>query len=260
MCCSIITPMGDVNGAHGPAAEAPRTAGSGGRRERARLTRQRIAESALRLFSANGYAATTMDAIAHGAGVAVQTVYFTFHTKAEVLIEAIRIAGGGPGEPGDVMSRAWVQEAFAASDGGRRLALIVEHGTEIYRRLAPMFRAISAAASVDPDVDEAWNEIVRGRRQGMRRMTQEMEDRGELRLGLGAARAADIMSSVNRHDVYLAFTVECGWSVEEYKAWAYATLARQLLRDSEASAALAAGSSATAGMSFETALLDLPVR
>jgi len=249
--------MTDVNG---PAAEAPRITRPRGRRDRARVTRQRIAESALRLFSANGYAATTMDAIAHDAGVAVQTVYFTFHTKAEVLIEAAKIAGGGPGTTADVMSRAWVQEAFAAPDGGRRLAVIVEHGTEIYRRLAPMVRAISAAASVDPGVDEAWNDIVRGRREGMRRMTQAMEDRGELRRGLGTARAADIMSAVNRHDVFLAFTVECGWSVEEYKAWAYATLARQLLSDSEADTALAAGSPATAGMSFGTALLDLPVR
>ena len=67
------------------------------RRERAKATRRRIAEAALVRFSGQGYAATTMDAIAGDAGVAVQTVYFTFHTKAELLIAALKIAGGGPG-------------------------------------------------------------------------------------------------------------------------------------------------------------------
>jgi len=157
------------------------------------------------------------------------------------------------------MDRAWMQEAFAAGDGGRRLALVVEHGTDIYRRLAPMFRAVSAAASVDADVDEAWKVIVEGRRTGMRRLMKSMQDRGELRAGLGPTRAADIMSAVNRHEVFLALTVESGWWGEAYKAWTYATLARQLLGDRQGGDALAPGSSATAGLSFEAALRDLLV-
>jgi len=41
------------------------------RRERAKATRHRIAEVALARFSEHGYAATTMDTIAHDAGVAM---------------------------------------------------------------------------------------------------------------------------------------------------------------------------------------------
>jgi len=200
-----------------------------------------------------------MEGIAQVAGVAVQTVYFTFHTKAAVLIEAITVGGGGPGASTEVMSREWVQDAFAAPDGGRRLALIVEHGTEIYRRLAPIYRAVSAAASVDSDVDAAWQMIIDGRRDGMRRMTQVMADRNELRPNLDENRAADILSAVSRHDLYLAFIAEAGWSVEEYKAWAFATLARQLLSEAASTKALAVGSPSTAGMSFEAALRDLSI-
>ncbi len=69
------------------------------RRERAKATRRRIAEAALARFSGQGYAATTMDAIAGDAGVAVQTVYFTFHTKAELLIAALKIAAVGRVQP-----------------------------------------------------------------------------------------------------------------------------------------------------------------
>lgn len=250
---SIIGPMSDVN-ADAAAVATP------SRRQRAAATRRRIGEAAFRLFALNGYAATTMDAIAREAGVAVQTVYFTFHTKAAVLIEAMKVGGASPAEAVEVMNRPWIEEALDAQTGGRRLAVIVEHGTDIYSRLAPMFPAVIAAASIDPDVDEAWQRVVRGRREGMRRITQAMEHRGELRDGLGIDRAADIMSAVHRHEMYLAFVGESGWSVEAYKAWLYVTLARQLLTDDQAKRALAPGSDALAEMSFASARAELPIR
>jgi len=250
---SIIGPMSDVN-ANGARVAAP------ARRLRAAATRRRIGEAAFRLFALKGYAATTMDAIARDAGVAVQTVYFTFHTKAAVLIEAIKIGGGAPAYAVEVMNRPWIEVALEAETGGRRLAVIVEHGTDIYSRLAPMYPAVSAAASIDSDVGEAWQRIVRGRREGMRRITQAMAHRGELRDGLGTDRAADIMSAVHRHETYLALVAESGWSVEAYKAWLYVTLARQLLTDDQAKRALAPGSDALVGMSFASARAELRIR
>jgi AcrR family transcriptional regulator len=245
--------MSDVNADSAAVATPPR-------RQRAAATRRRIGEAAFRLFALHGYAATTMDAIAREAGVAVQTVYFTFHTKAAVLFEAMKVGGGAPAEAVEVMNRPWIQEAFDAQTGGRRLAIIVEHGTDIYSRLAPMYPAVSAAASIDPDVDEAWQRIVRGRREGMRRITQAMAHGGELRDGLGIDRAADIMSAVHRHETYLALVGESGWSVEAYKAWVYVTLARQLLTDDRAKRALAPGSDALVDMSFASARAKLPFR
>ena len=110
------------------------------RRDRARATRRRIAEAALGRFSDQGYAATTMDAIAHDAGVAVQTVYFTFHTKAELLIASLELAGGEPDSSEVVMERAWIGRVMQAPTGGRRLALIVEHSNDIYARVGPCCR------------------------------------------------------------------------------------------------------------------------
>ncbi len=78
-----------------------------------------------------------MDAVARDAGVAVQTVYFTFHTKAELLIASLEIAGGEPGSPEVVMERAWIGRVIEAPTGWRRLALIVEHSNEIYARVGP---------------------------------------------------------------------------------------------------------------------------
>lgn len=221
------------------------------RRERAKATRRRIAEAALVRFSGHGYAATTMDAIANDAGVAVQTVYFTFHTKAELLIEALTIAGGGPGAPEDVLARDWVAEVINAPTGPRRLALIVEHGNEIYRRVGPLLPAVQAAASVDPDVALAWQGLVDRRRHGMRRVVDDVfAQRRELRAGLDPGLALDLLFGLHRAEVFVAFTVECGWTVERFKAWQFVTLARALLPAADAEGACAPGSASVADLSF----------
>lgn len=221
------------------------------RRERAKATRRRIAVAALGRFSGHGYAATTMDSIAHDAGVAVQTVYFTFHTKAELLIAALTIAGGGPASAEDVLARDWMAEVIDASTGPRRLALIVEHGNEIYRRVGPLLPAVQAASSVDSDVEVAWRGLVDRRRHGMRRVVDEVfARRGELRAELDPELALDLLFGLHRAEVFVAFTVECGWTVERFKAWQFVTLARALLPANDADEACVPGAAAVADLSF----------
>ncbi len=62
-----------------------RTYHSPRRLEQAAETRLEILESAQRLFERDGFAATTMAAIATEARVALKTVYVAFETKAGVL-------------------------------------------------------------------------------------------------------------------------------------------------------------------------------
>src|SRR5260370_17833852 len=64
-----------------PAATSTRTP----RRPRAQATRRRIRDAARRLFVERGYVATTIEAIAGEAGVAVPTVYLAFGTKPALL-------------------------------------------------------------------------------------------------------------------------------------------------------------------------------
>jgi len=51
-----------------------------------------MVEAAYRLTSTRGYMETTMAAIAAEVGVAVQTVYFTFHNKPALLRAAFEFA------------------------------------------------------------------------------------------------------------------------------------------------------------------------
>ena len=196
-----------------------------------------------------------MDTIAVDAGVAVQTVYFAFHTKAEVLMAVVAVAGGEAGDPEDPVERAWFGRVMAASSGPRRLALVVEFGNEIYRRIGPLMPAVRAAASVDPNIDRAWRDVAARRRDGMHRVIDALEHRDELRPGLHPSLALDLLFGVQRSETYLAFTEECGWPLDRYKAWQFATLARQLLPREAAEAALAEGSRDVSDLSFAQELV-----
>jgi AcrR family transcriptional regulator len=63
----------------GTAAESPRE-------RKRRDTRQRIAEAGQRLFLANGYEGTTLDAIAAEAGISRRTFFSYFKSKDDILL------------------------------------------------------------------------------------------------------------------------------------------------------------------------------
>ena len=57
----------------------------GWREKKRRETLQRITDSALRLFVANGYEATTLDAIAEASGISRRTFFYYFDSKEQIL-------------------------------------------------------------------------------------------------------------------------------------------------------------------------------
>lgn len=58
-----------------------------GLRERKRReTLQRIAKTAIKLFIANGYEATTLDAIAEASGISRRTFFYYFKSKEEIVL------------------------------------------------------------------------------------------------------------------------------------------------------------------------------
>ena len=80
------------------------------RKEKAAATRRRIIAAAAEEFVHSGYHGTAMTAIANRAGYAVQTVYFVFHTKAELFAAALDTAVLGPeGKP--PLDQDWARDA-----------------------------------------------------------------------------------------------------------------------------------------------------
>src|SRR6476620_2228397 len=82
------------------------------RREQAAATRGAILEAAQRLFERQGYAATTMAAIAAEAGVALKTVYVAFETKSGVLRALWHLLLRGDEDAAPVADRSWYREVL----------------------------------------------------------------------------------------------------------------------------------------------------
>ncbi|GAA4360013.1 TetR/AcrR family transcriptional regulator [Microbacterium rhizosphaerae] len=199
------------------------------RAERARGTRHRIVEAAAALFAAPGYPATTMERIAQDAGVAVQTVYYTFGTKGALLCAAMDYASAGQHDPDPVMQRAWIARVMNAPTGGRALAIALSNGVDIYARAAPLWPAIRAASS-DPTVVSYWEGVGRGRRIGMQQVVDRLARMGALREDVDAARAGDILFTLHSHDSYTTLVTDASWPLPEYKSWLHGVCVQQLLR------------------------------
>lgn len=198
------------------------------RAERALATRRRMLSAAQELFLQQGYAVTTMDQIAAAAGVAVQTMYYTFRTKGLLLREVVEVAAAGAERAAPVMDRGWALEMLSTRSPQRALALAVEHGTAIYERVAVLWPAVAEAAG-DPDVAAYWRTVGAGRREGQRRLVAHLAELGALRDGLDSDRATDLVVLLMGHDVYRSLVVDAGWTLPAFRTWLFATSVQQLL-------------------------------
>src|ERR687891_703029 len=92
------------------------------RRQQAAATRLHILQAAQRLLERQGYAATTMAAIAIEAGVSLKTVYLAFQTKSGVVRALWDVLLRGPVDR-PVAAQPWYREVIQERDPQRRLRL-----------------------------------------------------------------------------------------------------------------------------------------
>ena len=194
-------------------------------------TRRRIAEAAARLFAADGYTDTTVQAIADAAGVHVQSVYLVFGSKVRVLAEAAAVLVAGPDEEAGTPppERGWVLEMFAEPDPARQLALYVRNMREVSERYLRLVDIMRATAANDPDVGRFLAQAEEGRYAGPAHLMLELAAKDALRPGLTPERAADITYAVTSYDVFRTLVEERGWTGDETEAWLAQTLATLLL-------------------------------
>jgi AcrR family transcriptional regulator len=173
-------------------------------------------DAAYELFCAAGYRATTMDAIAERAGVAVQTLYFTFHTKDE-LFEAVheRTVLGDENLPPPM--QPWHLAAVAADDVGDAVRHICRGVLSISRRVAPMIPAFHAVSG-DP-AGEVWERSQRLRYDGMVDLVAALTEKAPLRKGVTRSHAADVLYLLLGPDLYWTTVLERGWTERQLSSW-----------------------------------------
>jgi AcrR family transcriptional regulator len=196
------------------------------RREQAAATRERMIRAAIEVFSEAGYMGARMGVIATRAGVAVQTVYFTFHTKAELLQACFEHAVLGP-ERLPPMEQPFFADLVAARSGRAALAAFVDGNTAILARAA-VIKEVAESAPHEPDAAAVVADSERLRREGLGQIVAMIADRWGLRAELNVEDATDLLLMLSSSATYLTMR-RYGWSDEKYAAWLTDTLARQLL-------------------------------
>lgn len=204
---------------------------SGGKRaERARETRRKIRDAARDLFIERGYGATMLQDVADGAGVAVQTIYFTFGNKRALLKEVVDVSIAGDDEPLATMERPWFHAVLAAETAREQLREQVKGVRPLLERVAPILEVLRAAAAADPEVESMWTDPDP-------RFTVQSEAAKALvakpgaRAGLTAAEAADVLYGVLSPELYLLLVRDRDWSPERWERWVYDVLRSQLCAD-----------------------------
>jgi AcrR family transcriptional regulator len=223
--------MGERVNPPGPPVPSPSAGGSirTPRRPRAQATRHRILDAARRLFVERGYVATTIEAIAGEAGVAVPTVYLAFGTKRALLVELLDIAAVGDEEPVAVLERPWVDELRRDPDPQGQLRRWVRGSRDIAARVAPLWEVARNAAPADPDIAAQVHRYKTLTLQAHRYFVTVLAASGGLRDGLDPQRAADIVFGLLSHELYRLLVIEQGWAPEDWEQWVADTLAAQLL-------------------------------
>lgn len=202
-----------------------------GRRAAAEQTRRFILEAARRLFLENGYPATTMPGIARAAGVALDTVYATVGTKAELFRSLIDASLSGRAEAIPADERDYAQAIREEPDAARKLQIYANALAAIHPRLAPLFQVLQTAAPLDPDLGKLWHEISSRRAANMRLLAKNLMATGRVRIELSESVVADVLWTMNSPEFYLLLVGQRGWSPQEFASWLADAWVRLLLQN-----------------------------
>jgi AcrR family transcriptional regulator len=187
------------------------------REEQARQTREAILEVARRRFLTDGFAPTTIAAIAADVGVSVDTIYKSFGGKPG-LVRAIcerALAGEGP-VPAETRS-----DALQSTERDPR-AIIRGWGaltTEVSPRIAPILLLIRDAAAADPEMASLQAEMDRQRLDRMTHNARNLAHAGQLRNDVTVERAAEIMWTYSSPQLYELLVLSRGWPLQRYSTF-----------------------------------------
>jgi AcrR family transcriptional regulator len=173
----------------------------------------------VRRFVADGYVATTIDAIATDVGVSAKTVYDAFATKAGVLRAAWDLGLKGDIDAAPVAVRPWYTEVLAEPDGRKAVTLLAHNSVVVKQRIGALLRVIRDAAAVDEDGRALWSLINTDFHANQRAIVEALAKHKALRPGLTVAKATDIVWTLNHPDVWLLLHDDRGWSPKAFEAW-----------------------------------------
>ncbi len=191
----------------------PRSYNAPRRRAQAEATRDSILEAARRLFARQGYQATTLQAIARIAKVALPTVYAVFGSKAGILSALVKSTGG------DEDIRTMARRAFAAREPHRQLRLAAHVFRSIHERETDIEDLLWQAGGGDPDLAAVWRQSHRQQLARQGELLSVLAEKQALKPGVGVEAASETLWALSSPEVYRLLVRERGWTPQRYERW-----------------------------------------
>lgn len=184
------------------------------RQETARRNRQAVLDIAERRFLSDGYATTTVVAIAEEAGVSAELIYKAYGGKGG-LVKAIyerRLAGTGP-VPAYQRSDQMREQHTDPTQIMREWGLLT---AEVAATLTPIRLLLRAAATTDLDMATLLQQTEDQRLQRMRHHAQFLAQRGYLRPDITLADATDILWACSSTELYELLVLQRHWPLPRF--------------------------------------------
>lgn len=157
--------------------KTPRAYDVSRRRAQAGRSRATILAAARERFLANGYAVTTLAAVAADADVSVDTIYKAFGSKSGLVKAVYDVAIVGDDDAVALADRPFIQSLIAEPDTRRMIRAYCEFFARGAERVMPILLLVRSAAG-DPAVAEQWRAMQNERLIGMGRFAANVESRG----------------------------------------------------------------------------------
>jgi hypothetical protein len=155
-------------------------------------------------------------------------VYKAFTNKVNLLIGAVnRVMAGDDTAPID--QQAWFAEQLDEPDPARQLRLIARNARRMYERAGPLVEVLRAAAPLDPDLGQAWNDITAQRRDRSRRTAKNLATKAAGRLRLSRDDTALTLLALTEPELFTTYTAR-HQTADGYEAWLADVLCRSLLQ------------------------------
>lgn len=191
------------------------------RQQRSLATEARIVAAATALFVRDGYADTTMAAIASRAQVAVQSLYLRFGGKLDILSAALDVAVVGDTAPVPLLERPWFGRLQELADGPAAVELFVAEVGTIMGRSYPLYETVLRAGD---EARELLAENKRQRYEGVRAVAEVLAGKPGFARDLDAAAAADRLYALLSEEQYGLLVVERGWTARAWQSWTTAVV------------------------------------
>jgi AcrR family transcriptional regulator len=196
----------------------------------ARLTEQRVVETAQRLLLERGYAGLAMADLAAEAGVSVPLLYKVFGPKPQLVKRIYDVLLAGDVDPEPVAERPALQALAADPDPRGKLARYAALGRAMAERAGPLVSALLAAARAgEPELRAFAATIDRERLAGASSLATHLAECGALSPDLAVDRARDLIWLHTAPDTYRLLVLERGWALDDYERWLATSLTAALL-------------------------------